>query len=87
MGKSVKETIFDRHMVKQYISRCFQLKRFICYLEKREAVIKFGESIVEGKTGKLNKTLFQELFVKSNPPNHVLSHNDVWNYFKKKYNL
>ena len=76
-------------MVKQYISKCCELQKFIIYLEKRENVIKFDESIIlyGGKIGNLNKKGFQELFVKSNPPNHVLSHNDVWNYLKKKYNV
>ena len=89
MGKVVKETVFDHHMVQQYISKCWQLQRFICYLEKRDNILKYGESIIlhGGRTGYLNKKLFQELFTNSNPPNYVLTSNEVWNYLKKKYSL
>ena len=91
MGKSVKETIFDWRMVKQYISKCWELQRFMCYLEKRETILKYGENIIlhNNNNENLNKSIFQELFLKSNPPNYVLSDNDVWNQFKISiiYNL
>ena len=75
-------------MINQYCAQHHKLDNLLDYLFKRLQLIKYGEQLCKDTIDPifhLTKEEFKMLYDVNNPPNFVLSSNEVYDLIVKKY--
>ena len=75
-------------MVYNYWGKHWLLERFVEYLWKRRAMIRYSDyifdTLVKYEKGAVTKEDFIKMFETSSPPNRIFTSHEMWCYFIKK---